>query len=139
LGSFEQEGKHTVDGSQERPTARGRILVVDDDAAVRTFLAEFFAQQNFDVRTAQNGGQALALLQVEAFEVIFVDFHMPGMTGLEVAAAVRRTHPHIPIALATGTANALDIDMVMRAGITRLFQKPFDLETLSSWIQSLSL
>jgi CheY-like chemotaxis protein len=136
---MEQEGKHIMDGHQERPTVRGRILVVDDDAAVRAFLAEFFEQQNFDVRTAQNGEQALALLQVESFEVIFVDFQMPGMTGLEIAAVVRRTHPYIPIALATGTANALDIDMVMRAGITRMFQKPFDLEILSSWMRSLSL
>jgi CheY-like chemotaxis protein len=136
---MEQERKHTMGGHQERPTTRGRILVVDDDAAVRAFLAEFFEQQNFDVRTAQSGAQALGLLQVESFEVIFVDFQMPGMTGLEVAAAVRRTHPHTPIALATGTANSLDIDMVIRAGITRMFQKPFDLETLSSWMRSLSL
>jgi CheY-like chemotaxis protein len=126
-------------GHQERPTVRGRILIVDDDAAVRAFLAEFFAQQNFDVRTAENGEQALALLQVESFEVIFVDFQMPGMTGLELVAAVRRTHPQIPIALATGTARALDSDTVRRAGVTHMFQKPFDLETLSSWMQSLSL
>jgi DNA-binding response OmpR family regulator len=74
-----QAGKHTMDGYQERPTARGRILVVDDDAAVRAFFAVFFAQQNFDVHTAENGEQALALLQVESFKIIFVDFHMPGI------------------------------------------------------------
>ena len=128
-----------MDRSQKQPTPRGRILVVDDDAAVRAFLAEFLEQQNFEVRTAQDGRQALTLFQTESFDIIFVDFQMPLMTGLEMTAKVRQTHPHIPIALATGTANALDTEMVARAGITRMFQKPFDLEALSSWIRSLSL
>jgi CheY-like chemotaxis protein len=125
--------------SQEQPGRRGCILVVDDDAAVRAVLAEFLEQQHFEVHTAEDGEQALRLFRTVLFDVIFVDFQMPGMTGLEMTAAVRRTHPHIPIALATGTANSLDMDMVTRAGITRVFQKPFDLETLSSWMRSLSL
>jgi CheY-like chemotaxis protein len=83
--------------------------------------------------------QALVLLRTEPFDLILVDFQMPGMSGLEVAAEVRKTQPHIPIALMSGTAKALDIDRVMRAGITRVFQKPFDLEVVKNWLQSLLL
>jgi CheY-like chemotaxis protein len=128
-----------MDRGRKQPIPRGRILVVDDDATVRDFLAEFLEQQSFEVRTAQDGGQALTLFQTEPFDLIFVDLQMPGMTGLEMTAKVRQTHPHIPIALATGTAHALNMEMVTYAGITRMFQKPFDLEDLSSWIRSLCL
>jgi DNA-binding response OmpR family regulator len=113
--------------------------VIDDDPAVRAFLTEFLEQQAFEVRTAQDGMQALTIFRAEPFDLIIVDFQMPGMSGLEVAAEVRQTHPHIPIALITGTANTLNIDSVTRAGITRLFQKPFDLEVVTNWIRSLPL
>jgi CheY-like chemotaxis protein len=123
--------------SQKRPA--GRVLVVDDDPAIRTFLAEFLEQQAFEVRIAQDGAGALALFRAEPFDVVFVDFQMPGMSGLEVAAEVRQMHPHIPIALMSGTAKTLNTDQVMRVGITRVFQKPFDLEIMKHWIQSLPL
>jgi DNA-binding response OmpR family regulator len=113
--------------------------VVDDDSAIRAFLTEFLEQQAFEVRIAQDGMQALVLVRAEPFDLILVDFQMPGMSGLEVAAEVRKTHPHIPIALMSGTAKALNTDRVMRAGITRVFQKPFDLEVVKHWIQSLPL
>jgi DNA-binding response OmpR family regulator len=125
--------------SQKRPNLRGRVLVVDDDPAVGAFLAEFLEQQAFEVRIAQDGARALTLFRAEPFDLIFVDFQMPGMSGLEVAAEVRQSHLHIPIALVSGTAKTLNADLVMRAGITRIFQKPFDLDVVTNWIRSLSL
>jgi two-component system phosphate regulon response regulator OmpR len=126
-----------MDRSQEPSFQRRRVLVIDDDPAVRAFLAEFLEQQNFVVRTAQDGVQGLAIFGAESFELVLVDFQMPGMTGLEVAAEMRQTHPRLPLALITGTANALTTETIARAGITRMFQKPFDLEALTSWIRSL--
>lgn len=125
--------------SQKRPNLRGRVLVVDDDFAVGAFLTEFLEQQAFEVCIAQDGARALALFRTEPFDLIFVDFQMPGMSGLEVAAEVRQSHLHIPIALVSGTAKTLNADLVMRAGITRIFQKPFDLDVVTNWIRSLSL
>jgi DNA-binding response OmpR family regulator len=124
---------------QGQSSLRGRILVIDDDPAVRAFLTEFLEQQAFEVRIAQDGMQALPIFRAELFDLILVDFQMPGMSGLEVATEVRKTHPHIPIALITGTAKTLDTGKVARAGITRVFQKPFDLEVVTNWIRSLSL
>jgi two-component system response regulator YesN len=125
--------------AQDLPSPQGRVLVVDDDPGVRAFLAEFLEQQDLAVRTAQNGAQALAIFRMESFDFIVSDLQMPGMSGLEVAAAVRRTHPHIPIALVTGAVHALNTEALRQAGVTRVFQKPFDLEALTSWIRSLPL
>ena len=121
------------------PTLRRRALIADDDPAVRTLLTDFLEQQGFEVRTAQDGSSALALFHAESFDLILVDLQMPDLTGLEVAAEIRRTAPHIPIALITGTAGALDPQAVMQAGINRTFPKPFRLEELSAWISSLPL
>jgi CheY-like chemotaxis protein len=124
--------------SREQPTWRGRVLVVDDDPAIRAFLTDFLEQLNFLVRTVPNGAAALDAFHAEPFDIILLDFQMPGMTGPELAAQIRATHPHIPIALMTGTYNILDHDAMTRAGITHTFAKPFNLDELSLWLSSLS-
>jgi CheY-like chemotaxis protein len=133
------QGKDTMGRAQDLSPLHGRVLVVDDDPGVRAFLAEFLALQDLAVRTAQDGAQALAIFGTESFDLVMVDLQMPGMSGLEVAAVVRQTHQHIPIALVTGTVHALHTEALRRAGITRVFQKPFDLKALQSWIRSLPL
>lgn len=128
-----------IDKSQELPDPRRRVLVVDDDPAIRAFLTDFLEQQDFEVRTTQDGRTALAVFDTERFDLLLVDFQMPGMTGLEVATKVRKTDPDIPIGLITGTASTLEAEAVVQAGVSRVFPKPFSLEELSLWIHSLSL
>jgi DNA-binding response OmpR family regulator len=111
--------------------------VVDDDPAVREFLTAFLEQQDFEVRTAQDGRTALAVFHAEPFDLILVDFQMPDMTGLEMVNEVRQTDPHIPVALITGMAPAIDPAAAVQAGISRIFPKPVSLDELSAWIHSL--
>jgi DNA-binding response OmpR family regulator len=118
---------------------RRRALVVDDDPMVRALLADFLEQQDFEVRTAQDGRTALVIFPAERFALILVDFQMPDMTGLEMATEVRQTDPDIPIALITGMAQTIDPAAVVQAGINRIFSKPVNLEELSAWIHSLAL
>jgi DNA-binding response OmpR family regulator len=113
--------------------------VVDDDPSVRALLTDFLEEQDFEVRTSQDGRAALAVLQAERFALILVDFQMPDMTGLEMATEIRQTDPDIPIALITGLAHTLDTTAVRQAGISRIFPKPVSLEELSAWIHSLPL
>jgi two-component system copper resistance phosphate regulon response regulator CusR len=82
---------------------------------------------------------ALALFHAEHFDVVLVDFQMPGLTGLEVTAEIRKKNPHIPIALVTGTIHALDPQLMAQSGLTRIFRKPFSLGELANWLQSLPL
>ena len=126
-----------MDRSQALPGPRRRGLVVDDDPAVRELLTVFLEGRDFEVRTAPDGPTGLAAFNAEPFDLILVDFQMPGMTGLEMAAEVRRTDLHIPIALITGIANTLEAEAVAQAGIIHTFPKPFDLNELANWLRSL--
>jgi DNA-binding response OmpR family regulator len=124
---------------QEPLDLRRYILVVDDESAIRMFLTTFLERYGFAVRTAPDGASALALLQAEHVDAILVDLQMPGISGLDMAAEVRRTNPSIPIALITGTPMAVQLVTLKQTRINRVFVKPFDLEDLLAWLRALPL
>ena len=128
-----------MDGQHKVQPLGGRVLVVDDDPEIRALLSDFLTVQHFEVKTACDAETALALFQPGRFDVLLVDFQMSGMTGLELAAVVRKQDPLIPIALITGSAKMLTAQEISQAGITRMFSKPFDLNEIGSWLASLSL
>ncbi|MBZ0170478.1 acetoacetate metabolism regulatory protein AtoC [Candidatus Methylomirabilis lanthanidiphila] len=111
-------------------TARGRILVVDDDPFIGELLAVLFEQEGFEVQIAQDGCAGLLAFSEGHFNLIVTDFSMPRMTGLELAAAVRKTDPLVPIILVTGEANAIDAKAARQVGINRVIPKPFKLDEL---------
>jgi DNA-binding response OmpR family regulator len=115
----------------------GRILVVDDEASIRTMLMQFLEQAGFEVRTCQDGQTALKVFATEHFDAILLDLHMPGMSGLETAAVMRQRNPTIPIALMTAMAGALDPEDAICAGISHVFAKPFNLRELTNWLPSI--
>jgi CheY-like chemotaxis protein len=126
-----------MDRSQALPGPRRRGLVVDDEPAIRELLTVFLEGLDFEVRTAPDGPAGLAAFNAEPFDLILVDFQMPGMTGLEMAAEVRRTDLQIPIALITGIVDMLEAAAVAQASTIHTFAKPFDLNELANWLQSL--
>jgi CheY-like chemotaxis protein len=125
--------------STRLPALRRHVLVVDDEFAIREVLTTLLEQYEFAVYTAPDGTSALALLQTEHVDVILVDWHMPGISGLEMALEVHKANPFIPIALITGTPMALQPAALRQAGIGRVFAKPFDLAALVAWLQALLL
>ena len=115
---------------------RGRVLVVEDEPAIRTLVQLALQRVELDVWTAQDGADALDLLREESFDIILLDFLMPGMTGLELSSRVRRLDPTLPIALLSGSAALLTDEEIAAAGITYTFAKPFDLQALIDWIDA---
>ena len=118
---------------------RRRVLVVDDEPAIRALLTTFLEHHGFAVDTAPDGMSALALLQTEHVDVILVDLHMPGISGLDMAVEVRRTNSHIPMALITATPMAVQPMALQQTKISRVFVKPFNLEELLAWLRALLL
>src|SRR5437867_7955282 len=79
-----------------------RILMVDDEAAIRLTLGALLQRAGYDVTPAENGEEAVALLERQAFDLLLVDLKMPGMDGMQVAAEARARQPDIAIIVLTG-------------------------------------
>jgi DNA-binding NtrC family response regulator len=108
----------------------GSLLVVDDDAVVREALVEALAEAGYDVRAADDGVRAVALLAERAPDVVLSDVRMPGMDGLALLALLRQRAPDIPILLMTAFDDMPTVVAAMREGATDFLVKPLDLHDL---------
>jgi two-component system cell cycle response regulator CpdR len=79
-----------------------RILVVDDETAIRGLLESAFSEAGYDVRGAADALEAMALCTKEHFDMVLSDVVMPGMDGHELVQWLAKTFPGIPCALMTG-------------------------------------
>jgi len=94
---------------------RLRILFVDDDVLIAMSSVEMLQDLGHDVAQAHSGMEALALVDGDGeFDLLITDFSMPHMNGAQLALAVRKKHPNLPILLATGYAelpNGVELDL----------------------------
>ena len=79
-----------------------RVLTVDDEASIRLTLTAMLRRAGYDVASAENGEEAVALLERQTFDLMLVDLKMPGMDGMQVVAAARQRQPDIAIIVLTG-------------------------------------
>ena len=103
-----------------------RVLVVDDDEAVRVTLAANLELDGFEVTEAENGQQALDFLAENEVELVLSDIRMPQMTGVEMAERIRELHPELPVVLMTAYTADTDIEYVIQHGVFTVLGKPFD-------------
>ena len=111
-----------------------RILVVDDDEAVRRFIVECLQSLGYNVDEAAGGEAALRQLQQVRPDLMIVDYAMPGMTGVDVVIQARSTEPALPIIMATGYADMEAVDRVMPP--ENLLRKPFRLSELATAVRT---
>ena len=117
-----------------RPGARERILVVEDDAAVRRFLVECLEMLGFVVLQAASGMEALDCLADARPDLLIVDFAMSGMNGAELTLAIRDQLPELPVILATGYADMDAVDKIVPAD--RVLRKPFRIDDLAAAVRA---
>ncbi len=110
-----------------------RILVVDDDPDVRTFLADALDALGHEVETTASADEALRQLDNGAPDLMLVDFAMPGCNGAELARQVRARRPDQRIVFVTGYAESEQIDAALGAAAP-LLRKPFSMEELAAAI-----
>jgi PAS domain S-box-containing protein len=92
----------------EAPRKGGRVLIVEDNADVRSFAVDLLRDLGFDADVAASGQAALDILSTGAeFDVIFSDVVMPGMSGVDFALTVRERLPGMPIVLTSGYSHVL--------------------------------
>ena len=116
------------------PRASGRALLVDDEELVRLSTADMLGDLGYAVIEAASGEEALSLFAGGAqFDLVVTDHLMPGMTGTELALAVRAAQPGMPVLLVSGYAESDGID----PGLPRL-TKPFRKDELAASIGQMS-
>ena len=111
-----------------------RILIAEDEAALRVFIARALIQDGHAVTTANDGAEALEALTRErgAFELLLTDIRMPVIDGIALALAAARDHPAVTILLMTGFADQRERAHGLDALIHDVIIKPFSLGTIRS-------
>jgi CheY-like chemotaxis protein len=109
--------------------AKGRVLVVEDNAHVGEFATQLLADLGYETVLAQHGEMALQLIDGgEEVDLMFTDVVMPGMSGVDLAREFKRRRPDVPVILASGYSHIL---AEQGAHGFPLLQKPYSVEALS--------
>jgi len=107
-----------------------KILIVDDDEGLIHFLRRFFAKEGYDVRDCGNGQAALDLIAGEPFDLILLDYKMPGLNGLDTLREVRRSQVKTPVIIMTAYGTTDTAIEAMKLGAYDYLPKPFDRQEL---------
>jgi DNA-binding response OmpR family regulator len=124
-------------GASPRADVARRILVVDDDAQVRSFLATLLETDGYGVLQASNGREAQALCLETTFDLVITDLVMPEQEGLETIHVIRRKWPRVPLVAISGAFGGAYLEFARKLGADAMFRKPFDADTILREIRRL--
>src|SRR5580704_5332648 len=116
-------------------TAKQKILLVDDDPAIRQILVRLLTEENFVVLTAANGVEALVLSASAKFDLVLLDLNMPVKDGWETFEQMSARNPLLPIILITARPN--QFFPALASGVGALLEKPLDFTKLFQTIHDL--
>ncbi|MBI4254904.1 MAG: GAF domain-containing protein [Candidatus Rokubacteria bacterium] len=111
-----------------------RILVIDDDADVRETTVDLLATEGHRVSQAASGAEGVSMFRAQRHDVVFTDLGMPGMTGWEVAEAIKALDPTTRIVLLTGWADEIGQAAHQRGCVDQIAAKPLDLAAVAQLV-----
>jgi signal transduction histidine kinase/ActR/RegA family two-component response regulator len=117
---------------------QAKILVVDDEEYIRDLLRDMLESEGCQVYLAEGGREALALFEGLQLDAVFTDVGMPGMSGWELAHAIRQRSETIPIAVITGWGEAVGSDAQKEASVDWVITKPFTTERIGELARELN-
>lgn len=107
-----------------------KILIVDDEENIRAMLKYFFEGKGYPTITAQNGQEAIALVEKERPSMILLDVMMPGMDGITTLRKIREIDPKVGVVMATGSHDEGIAKEAAALGSYAYVLKPFDIQYL---------
>ena len=126
-------------------STRPRILIVDDDPTVRLVLAHQLRMLGYQSDAVASGPEAIRCVRARRYALVLMDYHMPGMDGIEAARAIRAMNADArvahPLRIVAVTADYLvDLAVLVGSGMDQVLRKPVtfsDLQrTLARWVRS---
>lgn len=115
-----------------------RILVVDDEEDVRNLLKDILEDADCEAVTASQGYDGLRLFDEGGFDAVFTDVGMPGMSGWELARAIRQKNSHVPLAIITGWGEAVSTSEKEDAQVDWVLSKPFSMAQIADIAHEIS-
>jgi DNA-binding NtrC family response regulator len=106
------------------------ILFVDDDRAILELVNEYLTEIGYRIQVTDNGTKALDLVKEQHFDIVFTDFKMPDIDGLELLAAIKEHRPQTEVIIVTGHGSMESAIAAMKSGSYDYLQKPFKLDVL---------
>jgi len=106
----------------------GRVLIIDDEKSLRHTLTRVLKIAGCEVSSAADGPQALTLINTIPLDLVYLDIHLPSMSGLEVLQKIRSSQPDLPVILFTAHASLQSALEAIRLGATDYLEKPIDPE-----------
>jgi len=113
-----------------------RILVVDDEKAIRWSLGEALRNIEYEVEEAENGKKALKLFQDEPFDLVILDLKLPDIDGLQVLKKLKEVEPELPVIMMTAYGEVETAVEAIKSGAYDFMQKPFQLEKMKIEIKN---
>ncbi|NOU48328.1 MAG: response regulator transcription factor [Bacteroidales bacterium] len=116
-----------------------RILIVEDETSIANFLNEGLTEEGFAVDVADNGkiGLQLALDNISEYDVILLDWMLPGLNGIEICRSIRKENKTVPIIFLTAKDTVDEAVFGLEAGANDYIRKPFSFEELLARIRVL--
>ena len=110
--------------------AKGKILVVDDEPAIRELISEVLKIADYDFNTVDDGVEALNMIRKEKYDLIILDVNLPKLDGFAVLEKVRESAPTQPIIMISARTEKDDVTHGLRLGADDYIRKPFSVEEL---------
>lgn len=107
-----------------------RILIIEDEPGILNFLRQGLEEESYSVDTAANGQKGLEMALVEAYDVVLLDWMLPGKSGVEVCRDIRKAGIKTPIIFLTARDTVQDTVFGLQAGANDYIKKPFNFEEL---------
>ncbi len=113
-----------------------RILIIDDETAIRESLETLLGLEGYAIETAVNGEQGLERIEENSYDLVLLDLALPGKSGLEILPLIRERHPSLPVIMITAYGKVDNVVDAIRSGAQNFVQKPWDNEKLLADIRS---
>ncbi len=113
-----------------------RILIIDDEAAIRESLETLLSLEGYAVEMALDGEEGLDRIEQNSYDLVLLDLALPGKNGLEVLQILRESQPALPVIMITAYGKVDNVVDAIRTGAQNFVQKPWDNEKLLADIRS---
>ncbi|NTV98379.1 MAG: response regulator transcription factor [Chlorobiaceae bacterium] len=112
-----------------------RLLIVEDEAGIAGFLKEGLEEEYFAVDVASDGKAGLDLAMTNEYDLLIIDWMIPGLSGIEVCRQIRKSGNPVPVIILTARDTLEDVVFGLDAGANDYIKKPFEFEELLARIR----